>query len=404
MAEIVLLILILSISALFFIIRSNLKKIKDNKVVAKNIAPETKTSKPISSCQSGRSSPANTDSIVKSTGDGWILNPQSTFPLTIYGIDQSVAEETKQILENVYTTGIHEITKNIIPIVARQNLRCKEVDDYVKKFKPIYLKKIEEQKQTSPEWATASNLDKRDLLYEFKNNAIVQLDVQPYCNLEILFEADLSDLTVDDVLIDRYGYEVIRFYLSRKKGVHTVPADHYDRKMFEKLTEVGLAVRGENIHFEYILESLKLKELSALVEDLNPPKFSRKAKAIEYLLNLPDLKERLNKSISYRSLFQVQSLPKEFENLDLEKISLSWQYAHELSTLICLTYYYSGSARKQPDEDTKAMSKGWEISNIDDGCSYCKRAASKKYPKNNYPIVPLHIGCRCTVMPILDIE
>ncbi|MBI4824303.1 MAG: hypothetical protein HY805_08780 [Nitrospirae bacterium] len=339
---------------------------------------------------------------VISSGDGWLLNPKSTFPLTVYGIDKSIALEMKKVLDSGYSQSSYYVTKALMPLIAQHNIECKEADDYVKKFKTVYLEEIEKQKATSPEWASASALDQEDLLSEFRATAINSLDVRPDCNLEILFEAHKLDLTIDDALVKRYGFDTISFYIRKRDGVHIIPADHYERKIFEKLTEVGLAFRGDSIPLEAALSGLKLKELSALVSDLNPPKFSRKAKAIEYLTNVPDIRDRIGKVISLRSLFQIQPLPSEFAGIDINAVSHSWQYAQELAYLISGTYMHAGySMRRQNDKaDMGDFINGWEIMAVDDDrcCPYCKRAASKKYSKNRYPKTPLHIGCRCTVV------
>lgn len=408
MTEIIILILICII--IYYILKPKLKRgqITQFKPSATTKdTPNVKVSVSIDPSSSIIFSNPDTGTIISSSDGGWILNPESTFPLTIYGIEQSIAEELKQILDNGYSQSPYQTVQNIMPIVARYNLMCKEVDDYIIKFKPIYLQKIKEQIQASSEWSILSDLDKEDLLSEFKNNAITSLDIQPDCNLEVLFESEHLDLTIDDVLIDRYGYDTMRFYLSRKKGVHIIPADHYDRKMFEKLVDAGLAVRGEGIPLEALLECLKLKELSGLVADLNPPKFSRKAKAIEYLLDVSDIKDRVKKVVSFRSLFQLQPLPKDFANIDLDKVSLSWQYAQELSYLICGTYLHAGYSTRDYHRNMENIDgdfiKDWEISIVDDSrcCPYCRRETAKKYSKKQYPKVPLHIGCRCHVSPVL---
>jgi len=46
----------------------------------------------------------------------------------------------------------------------------------------------------------------------------------------------------------------------------------------------------------------------------------------------------------------------------------------------------------------------WKISPVNDDstCPYCKRMASKKYAKKEYPRVPLHIGCRCNVLSNME--
>lgn len=239
------------------------------------------------------------------------------------------------------------------------------------------------------------------MLKEFKENATTSLDIRPDCDLAVLFDGDQIDITIDDVLIDTFGHENIDFYLSRKEGVHIVPSDHYDRKKFEGLVEAGLAMRGENIPPKAIVERLKLKEISTLLSDLNPPKFSRKGKAVEYLLQQTDLNERLNKTVSFRSLFQLQPLPEPFANIDLKKVNLSWQYARTISELIVETYFSAENAMQQQQRDiNNEFINGWQIASGDDCCSYCKRAAAKKYSKKQYPRVPLHIGCNCTVIPL----
>lgn len=57
-------------------------------------------------------------------------------------------------------------------------------------------------------------------------------DVRPYCNLEYLFEFEPQDLRLDDSLIERYGYDLMQFYVSyadRLDKVFIVPADNYRR-------------------------------------------------------------------------------------------------------------------------------------------------------------------------------
>jgi hypothetical protein len=163
------------------------------------------------------SNKSDTGEVIPSKEKGWILNPKTTFPLTIYGVDKEIANKIKETLDEGFSEALYKITDGITPIVARYNIRCKEIDDYVRKFKPIYLKKIEEQIKNSPEWGKSSDLDRKDLLSEFKENAIASLEVRPYCNIEVLFEGDTLDLAIDDVLIDRYGYDTMQFYLRRKK-------------------------------------------------------------------------------------------------------------------------------------------------------------------------------------------
>lgn len=346
---------------------------------------------------------------VTATSDGrWVLNPRSTFPLTIYGIDQATAEKLKMYLDHGYTQGIYAQSRALLPIIARSNLQCKEIDDYVRKFKPQYLKYIEDLKQSSSEWACASEKDREDLLVTFRNKAIESLDVRPYCDLIALFEDEPKDATIDDAVIDKFGFENFQLYL-RYAGnlgkVRLIPADHRERTGFENLVVCGLAIRGADIPLSNILETLTLKEMNELVADLNLPSLKRKATAIDSLTKLPDIKDRVGKKVAFRELFQLKALPQELSHLDIRQISSSWRYAYEVAMLLAHTYVMGGSAsgERRQKEEYSSFILGWEILATKDesSCAYCKRAEAKDYPKTLPPKVPLHIGCRCTVLPKL---
>lgn len=367
--------------------------------------PEPKIT--VSICTTPSSSFDNPDagSVTATQDSGWILNPKSTFPLTVYGINQLNAEELKRLLDAGYSLGAYAHAHTIVPIIAKSNLRCKEIDNYVKKFKPQYFNKIEELKQSSSEWALASVRDQDDLLVSFRQQAIKSLDVRPYCDLEILFECEPADATVDDALLDRFGYENLQLYLRYAGNLdkaRVIPADHYERGGFEKLVELELARKGTNISFPAVLETLKLKEMNDLVTDLNLKPFGRKGKAIEFLMNLPDVQQRVSKIVAFRELFQLKPLPAEFSSIDLNKISEAWRYANEIATLIAHTYVMGGYAMRNMHQELDDLSyiEGWELSPAGDDamCPYCKRAALKTYSKKQYPKVPVHIGCRCAVL------
>ena len=345
----------------------------------------------------------DTGDVISKEEGGWLINPKSTFPLTIYGINRQSAVELKTLLEQAYTSSVYDISRKISQIIARTNLRCKEIDDYIRKFKPLYFRKIEQLKQESAEWPVLSDKDREDVLVSFRKIAVDSLDVRPYCNLEYLFEFEPQDFTIDDSLIERYGYDLMQFYVSyadRLDKVFIVPADNYRRQYFEKLAEKKLAIQGTDIPLSYVLNTLTIKEMNEIASDLSIKPFTRKSKAIEYLLNLPDLSERLRKKIAFRELFMLVPLPEEFSNINLIDISKSWKYVNEIAFLLAMTYVNGGYAlndlinKKQYTE----YIKGWEIQTVgEDACPYCKRLAMKEYVGKNYPKVPLHVGCRCTV-------
>lgn len=252
--------------------------------------------------------------ITRASVGGWVLNPKSPFPLTVTNVDEAFACEFKAFCDEKRFLGVEQFRWSLVPKIARSNLRCQEIDEYVRIFKPVYLNEIERLKSDSVEWATAGEKDREDLLGTLKLQAVKRLDIQPGCDLVTLFECEPSGATIDDALIDRFGFETLQFYFryaGDMKKVHVVPAEYRgQREEFEKLAEKGLACHGAEITLADILTTLKLKDMSNLVADLNPPRWSRKNQAIEFLLAVPNLHERLGRVISFRELFQPINLMK----------------------------------------------------------------------------------------------
>ena len=346
-----------------------------------------------------------TGSLVAS-GSGWILNPRSTFPLTVDGIDRTGADNLKRALDDLSQPNYQKVAA-LLPILVTSNLRCREIDECVAASRPRYLQELNRLKVASTDWHTASDLDREDLLIEFSTKAIECLDVRPICDLITLFECEPADATIDDALIDRFGFETVRFYLrhaDKLDKVHLVPADHHDRPRFEALAERGLAVRGADIGLPMILERMTLKEMGELIADLQPPKFGRKAQAIAFLLNAPDINERLRASVNFRQLFQLRTLPSEFADLDLSHVATAWRYAEEVATLLEHTYTMGCFAAQNRNRYREAGAIGvaaWQVLSAKDRltCPCCLRASEKLHPATQVPRVPLHIGCRCSLVP-----
>ena len=85
--------------------------------------------------------------------------------------------------------------------------------------------------------------------------------------MEILFEHEPKDITIDDELIKEYGFKNIQTYLSyadKLDKVRVMSADSYARPIFEKLSELGLSKRGNEIPNDEILLTLTLKDLNQI--------------------------------------------------------------------------------------------------------------------------------------------
>jgi curved DNA-binding protein CbpA len=328
----------------------------------------------------------------------WILNPGAPFELTLIGGDQKVAQEIRYLLDND-EIRYHRQSDKLITLFATYNLKIKEIEEYKDKYRQIYLTKIEELVKNSNEWEILGKKDKEDLLTDFRYEAAQTIYERADCNLEILFEWDIKNITIDDELIKEYGFDNIHTYsiyaADNLNKIHVAPKDSYSRLKFEEFAEIGLATRGNELSKKEILSTLTLKTLNAIAA--NPDKeYKRKNQAIEYILyNDNDFEQKIGEFVSLRELFKLKPLPEKYSSLNLNDIIKIWDYYSEESGMLIRTYYqsfYSWRDLKNTDFVT-----GYTVSpfNKENPCPCAERRASIKYPKNNPPKVPCHIGCNC---------
>ncbi len=347
----------------------------------------------------------DTGLVIPSQDGGWILNPRSTFPLTIYGIDIERALKLKNILEVGYYENYKSIKKKILSIIVTPSFSCKEIDDYINEYKPKLLDKIEKIKISSAEWQSASDGEREDLFDEIRDEALDIVDKQPYCDFLTLFEFEREDIIPILEFISKYTYENIKNYskISKKlEKIYVLDSNHKDIGIFDELVKCDLAINEINIPVVEILNNLKLKQLNEIANGSMPKGVIRKDKAIEFFLQLPNVLERINKFLPSIHFYKPKELPKEFKLMDLSKINEIMEYYSEIAELIFHTYIMGGFAASHYASNRGMQSSnfvGWQISPVNDGrtCSFCEHASKKKYPKNKYPKVPLHIGCRCGV-------
>jgi len=236
----------------------------------------------------GKTAGRGTQPVIEVEPGSWRINPEHHFHLTLYGIKRPVAEQIRKVLRKSIESFDYS---KLISLIALNNVRCKEIDDYISEYRESYTRKIEELKTGSREWKEAGELDREDLLSGFREEAIETIPVRPDVDLETLFEGEPPDRTLDDRLITSFGLEAMGTYLKyahKLSKVHVIPASAPRRKRFESLVELGLARRGKDIPTIDVALTLKLKDLRDMVSDLDAPKFSRKADAAEFVAASPD--------------------------------------------------------------------------------------------------------------------
>lgn len=341
--------------------------------------------------------PVDVGALTAAGPNSWVLNPASPLPLTLQGADKSLAEAVKDLL------GRQERWQQKVPglalLIAQHNLSFKEVDDFVAQLKPRFEKEVAKRIRESAEWASASELDKADLRAEFEEVALEGLGVSVgHADLELLLAGPPAALETDDEILRGFGdeAELYAFYLSqlgRSASVVNVKADEWGRKNWERLVEKGCALRGKDIPVQLLLEGLRLKDLNELLAGTIEKPLGRKAKALEAVLALPNLQERLSQQISFREVFQV--VPP--ADIDVSALHASFGWANEVASLVQRTYFTGVRTLEaiQERNKEKGIYNAWEIRNWDEPLPECARPYCKQYDRLPAKRPPFHVGCDC---------
>jgi hypothetical protein len=343
--------------------------------------------------------------IVPDNTGSWIINPETPFVLTVLTKDKNLAQQIRDIVDE--DNNDYKKDEKLAALLAEHNIKIKEIEEYKTKYQKVYLSKIEQLKNSSSEWASLGEKDREDLMIDFRKLAIKEIyEIPSYCNLEVLFENEPQDISFDDELIKEYGFKNMQTYIKhadKLDKVRTIANDNYARATFEKLVELNLAVRGSNIPKEDILSSLSLKDLNSIAQP-SEKEFKRKNQAIDHIMTLDGIDERIGKQISLRELFQLKPLPNKYKSIDIKAISDTWNYHHEEANLLLDTFrnsYYSWRNLKDREyvkEYTVQSHKTEEM------CPCAKDLIQKKYPKNSPPKIPCHIGCDCYINQVHNFD
>jgi TM2 domain-containing membrane protein YozV len=325
-----------------------------------------------------------------------VINPKSTFELTLYNANQKEIRKAIQILKD---DNIWNKEKNLLPLFTAHNIKCKEIEDYISEYNPQYNKFIEQAKTNSDEYKSASEMDRLDIENEFKEEAINNLYERAACELDILFEGSEIPETIDDELIQEYGFETISKYIGFSYRKNKI-ISNWERKEFEDLLKADLAISGSDLSNEEVLFSQTLKTLNKIAEK-EEGHFKRKQKAVDYLKENPKLLDNIGKYVSTRSMFKIKPLPEKFKNIDLESLSASWSYVKEYIRLLTDTYRDSERCTEDIKGD-KSWIKEFRVEKHEDFvpdfiCQRARKECAKKYSKNRPPKVPFHVGCNCNL-------
>ncbi|MBX3045084.1 MAG: hypothetical protein KIT33_15980 [Candidatus Kapabacteria bacterium] len=342
------------------------------------------------------------------TGDsinGWVVNSGASFSITVLHPEKNIALSVKEILENK-SIYFGEKRRKLIHLFAAKNIKIKEIEDYKRKYKALYLENIEKEVMLSREWELLGERDRDDLFKEFKMRAVQQLHIRPDCNLDILFNYEPNDITLDDDLIEDYGFETIDFYLwncDKMDKIFVAESGTDYRTSFENLVSNGLAIKGEDIPLEEILINLTLKQLNSIAQNTDK-EYKRKAQAVDFILNNNKAMERINRFVSFRELFKIKPLPEKYSDIDLSVISMTWQYHKEEAELVINTFNTCVNHFNSIQDLNNVKSFNLFNSSNNNNCPCCESEGEREYPVKHIPILPHHIGCNCWIRANYDYE
>lgn len=109
---------------------------------------------------------------------GQVINMGSTFPLTLYGGSEASVEEIAQLLKQSETVDRNEVNLKIQSIIGRSGIRCLEIDQYIRNYKPTLIKEIKARIESSKEWETAPDEDREMIISDAAEEAMSALQVR----------------------------------------------------------------------------------------------------------------------------------------------------------------------------------------------------------------------------------
>lgn len=323
-----------------------------------------------------------------------IINPQSSFQITLYNAEEKTIRKVVNILNNESTWNK---TKELLPIFTLHDVKCKEVDEYILKYKPIYNEKLKNKISLSAEYQSATDKDKEIIIDELKNKVINSIQERADCDLKTLFDFCEIDISIDNEILKKYGFDVISKYFGLSYYKDKI-VSHWERKDFEDLLKADLVITADEIDNDEILNSQTLKTLN-LICNKEDGFFKRKNKAIDYINENKELLSNMGKYVATRNIFKMKPLPNEFKDLDIDAINKNWSFLKEYIKLITDTYRYSERNYADISGDNSWI-KSYRIEKFEDlnpdfVCLRAREECKKKYSKSNPPKLPFHVGCNC---------
>lgn len=264
---------------------------------------------------------------------------ESRSVITIHRGNTDNFKSIYDLLCNMITINYMDLERELTKLFLINRVEIKEINNFIKTHKEEYSAKIEKLKEIN-NWVKLGEKDRLSIMDEFRAIAIKEFNEELDNGSYILFEEINDGYDNVKAIFLEYNFLSIFYYMNLKGKIGKVVRcynDDFRRKWYEKINDVGLALRGKQISNEELLYSLTLKELNKILGNPEKP-YRRKQIAIEAISSEFNIDEIVDKNIPTREYFKLLPFPDRFRNIDVGKIEQTIKYNIQYARILVDIY------------------------------------------------------------------
>lgn len=328
---------------------------------------------------------------------GWLLTPGWTFDLSIRGVDRDTALEVKRLLDRTKEERPEQVYAPLARLIFDKGILVDQVEAFFKENGPKYREEL--KRLTAGQDADFVDDDTRRKALKVLDVWIPQEPWSLYEDAEPLTSADLE-------VVGRFGRDVLEVCLqgaAEPGQVEGMRPDDRRVPAYERLVAEGLAEPYPSIPPRDLLPVLHLDELRGMLKVAGGPPVKRKADAVAFLQDRDDLRVLLEGAGLDRGFYRFLPQGDRFAGSDLGRIRRHLPDSWAVAQLLADTYFATAAVfREVTQYGSSGVVEGVEV--LTAGafvCPCCQRMEGKRLTaQDSGP--PFHLGCRCTILPVVS--
>ena len=287
------------------------------------------------------------------------LNPAAYCPFTLYGTSINIARRIQSFFD---ISSSRDPKESLRLLFISESVGMREVDAMVR--------------------------GEGSCLTEFEINTALILDHHakdkaPLIELSKKYTPELMDVYFQEIRYSDY--------------VRNLDADHRLRPYYEKLLQIGLAVRGTDIPFHLVAASLGRDRLYAICKQLNMKGKRKTAETAALLCSRPEVRNIIESSVNVEHCFMARQTP-----VTAVAVTL-YEYASALAELffsVYASYFYRAQAINRAEDAYRLKAiEGLRYHALDCKFSECRARDGKIYTPEVAKTLIFKPGCRCDLRP-----